>query len=166
MDLERKRLFPNFSFLDAPYNLKYYKKGDYNSEVAYMGCRTRVMANVYDPTNEVTCGRGNLSFTSVNLPRLGIDSHGDLDLFFKKLNDISDLIIKQLLDRLEIQRHRHVKNMPFLMGQGIWLGSDKLSWDDEIDSVIRHGSLTMGFIGLAECLVALIGKHHGESEAA
>ncbi len=161
-----KRLFPNFSFLDAPYNLKYYKKGDYNSEVAYMGCRTRVMANVYDPTNEVTCGRGNLSFTSVNLPRLGIDSHGDLDLFFKKLNDISDLIIKQLLDRLEIQRHRHVKNMPFLMGQGIWLGSDKLSWDDEIDSVIRHGSLTMGFIGLAECLVALIGKHHGESEAA
>lgn len=161
-----KRLFPNFSFLDAPFNLQYYKPGDYNSEVAYMGCRTRVMANHWNPDNEVTCGRGNLSFTSVNLPRLGIDSKGDLNLFFHKLDDICDLVIKQLMDRMEIQRHRKVKNMPFLMGQGIWIDSDKLGWDDEIDPVIRNGSLTIGFIGLAECLVALIGKHHGESEAA
>ena len=161
-----KRLFPNFSFLDAPFNLQYYKPGDYNSEVAYMGCRTRVIANVWNPDNEVTCGRGNLSFTSVNLPRLGIEAKGDLNLFFKKLDDICDLVIKQLMDRMEIQRHRRVKNMPFLMGQGIWIDSDKLGWDDEIDSVIRNGSLTIGFIGLAECLVALIGKHHGESEAA
>ncbi len=130
-----------------------------------MGCRTRVMSNVWNPENEVTSGRGNLSFTSVNLPRLGIDSHGDLDLFFKKLDDTCDLVIKQLLDRLEVQRHRKVKNMPFLMGQGIWIDSDKLGWDDEIDPVIRNGSLTIGFIGLAECLVALVGKHHGESEA-
>ncbi len=161
-----KRLFPNFSFLDAPFNLQYYKPGDYNSEVAYMGCRTRVMGNVWNPKNEVTCGRGNLSFTSINLPRLGIESKGDLNLFFKKLDDICDLVIKQLMDRMEIQRHRRVKNMPFLMGQGIWIDSDKLGWDDEIDAVIRNGSLTIGFIGLAECLVALIGKHHGESEAA
>lgn len=161
-----KRLFPNFSFIDAPFNLQYYKEGDYNTEVAYMGCRTRVMGNHWNPENEVTCGRGNLSFTSINLPRLGIDSKGDIDLFFKKLDDICDLVIKQLLDRLEIQRHRKVKNMPFLMGQGIWIDSDKLNWDDEIDPVIRNGSLTIGFIGLAECLVALIGKHHGESEAA
>ncbi len=161
-----KRLFPNFSFLDAPFNLQYYKKGDYNSEVAYMGCRTRVMGNHWNPNNEVTCGRGNLSFTSINLPRLGIESKGDLNLFFKKLDDCCDLVIKQLRDRLEIQRHRKVKNMPFLMGQGIWIDSNKLSWDDEIDSIIRNGSLTIGFIGLAECLVALIGKHHGESEVA
>ena len=160
-----KRLFPNFSFLDAPFNFEFYKPGDYNSEVAYMGCRTRVMSNVWNPDNAVTCGRGNLSFTSINLPRLGIDSHGDLDLFFKKLDDTCDLVIKELLDRFEVQRHRKVKNMPFLMGQGIWIDSDKLGWDDEIDPVIRNGSLTLGFIGLAECLVALVGKHHGESEA-
>ena len=161
-----KRLFPNFSFLDAPFNKIFYKPGDYNSEVAYMGCRTRVMANSWNPKNEVTCGRGNLSFTSINLPRLGIEAHGDLDLFFKKLDDTADLVIRQLMDRLEIQRHRKVKNMPFLMGQGVWIDSDKLGWDDEIDPVIRNGSLTLGFIGLAECLVALIGKHHGESESA
>ena len=158
-----KRLFPNFSFLDAPYNFKYYKEGDYNSEVAYMGCRTRVMANNYDPEREVTCGRGNLSFTSVNLPRLGI-LYPNKDDFFKHLDSTCDLIIKQLLDRFEVQRHKRVKNMPFLMGQHVWLDSEKLNWDDEIDEIVRHGTLTIGFIGLAECLVALTGHHHGEDE--
>lgn len=158
-----KRLFPNFSFLDAPFNFKYYKENDYNSEVAYMGCRTRVMANNYDPTKEVTCGRGNLSFTSINLPRLGI-LYPNKDEFFKHLNEMCDLVIKQLLDRFEVQRHKKVKNMPFLMGQHVWIDSDKLGWDDEIDEVIRNGTLTIGFIGLAECLIALTGKHHGESE--
>ncbi|CDE16251.1 anaerobic ribonucleoside-triphosphate reductase [Clostridium sp. CAG:288] len=158
-----KRLFPNFSFLDAPFNFKYYKENDYNSEVAYMGCRTRVMANNYDPTKEVTCGRGNLSFTSINLPRLGI-LYPNKDEFFKHLDEMCDLVIKQLLDRFEVQRHKKVKNMPFLMGQHVWIDSDKLGWDDEIDEVIRNGTLTIGFIGLAECLIALTGKHHGESE--
>ena len=161
-----KRLFPNFSFIDAPYNLQYYRKGDYNTEVAYMGCRTRVMANVYDPSREVTCGRGNLSFTSINLPRLGIEAHGDLDKFFKSLDDKLELVADQLLDRFKIQAAKKVRNYPFLMGEGIWLDSDKLGADDEVGEVLKHGTLTFGFIGLAECLKALIGKHHGESDEA
>ncbi len=161
-----KRLFPNFSFIDAPFNLEYYKPGDYNTEIAYMGCRTRVMANNYDKTREVTCGRGNLSFTSINLPRLGIIANGDLDEFFKLLSEKIDLVIDQLLDRLRIQSKKKVMNYPFLMGQGVWLDSDKLNPNDEVGEVLKHGTLTLGFIGLAECLKALIGKHHGESEEA
>lgn len=160
-----KRLFPNFSFLDAPFNLQYYKPGDYNSEVAYMGCRTRVMGNIYDPKQEVTCGRGNLSFTSINLPRLGIVSKSVED-FYKRLDKTIDLCIRQLLDRFDIQSHKKVYNFPFLMGEGVWLDSDKLKPTDEIKDVIKHGTLSVGFIGLAECLKALIGKHHGESPEA
>ena len=161
-----KRLFPNFSFIDAPFNLQYYKPGDYNTEIAYMGCRTRVMSNIYDPTHEVTCGRGNLSFTSINLPRLGIEAKGDIDKFFSSLSDKIDLVIDQLLDRLRIQSKKKVMNYPFLMGQGVWLGSDDLKPEDEVGEVLKHGTLTLGFIGLAECLKALIGKHHGESKEA
>lgn len=161
-----KRLFPNFSFIDAPFNLQYYKPGDYNTEIAYMGCRTRVMANNYDPTREVTCGRGNLSFTSVNLPRLGIMANGDIDKFFEMLSEKIDLVIEQLLDRLNIQSHKKAMNYPFLMGQGVWLDSDKLNPNDQVGEVLKHGTLTLGFIGLAECLKALIGKHHGESDEA
>lgn len=161
-----KRLFPNFSFLDAPFNLQYYKLGDYNSEVAYMGCRTRVMSNVYDPTREVTCGRGNLSFTSINLPRIAINAHGNVEWFFEELERKVDLVIEQLLERFKIQAAKKVRNYPFLMGQGVWLDSDKLSPDDKVGEVLKHGTLTIGFIGLAECLKALIGKHHGESKEA
>ena len=161
-----KRLFPNFSFIDAPYNLQYYKPGHPETECAYMGCRTRVLANHYDPENEVVTGRGNLSFTSVNLPRLAINAHGDIDLFFKTLDEKIDLIIDQLLDRLRIQSGKRVRNYPMLMGQGVWLGSDKLKIDDKVGEVLKQGTLTLGFIGLAECLKALIGVHHGESEEA
>ena len=161
-----KRLFPNFSFIDAPFNLPFYKQGDYNSEIAYMGCRTRVMSNAYDPDRQVTCGRGNLSFTSINLPRLGIEAHGDIDRFFKSLDEKMDLVVDQLMQRYKIQASKKVRNYPFLMGQGIWLDSDKLNIDDEVGEVLKHGSLTIGFIGLAETLKALIGKHHGESEEA
>ena len=161
-----KRLFPNFSFMDAPFNLQYYKKGDYNSEVSYMGCRTRVMANVYDKTREVTCGRGNLSFTSINLPRLAIKANGDVDKFFDMLDEKLDLVVEQLLDRLEIQSKKRAKNYPFLMQQGVWLDSEKLNPEDEVREVLKHGTLTAGFIGLAETLKALIGKHHGESAEA
>ena len=161
-----KRLFPNFSFLDAPFNLQYYKPGDYNSEVAYMGCRTRVMSNVYDPTREVTCGRGNLNFTSINLPRIAINAHGNVEWFFEELERKVDLVIEQLLERFKIQAAKKVRNYPFLMGQGVWLDSDKLSPDDKVGEVLGHGTLTIGFIGLAECLKALIGKHHGESKEA
>lgn len=166
MRVSAKRLFPNFSNLDAPFNLQYYRPGDYDTEVAYMGCRTRVMGNVYDPTREVTCGRGNLSFTSINLPRLALLAEGDLDKFFSLLDDMMDLCVRQLLHRMEIQSKRKVLNYPFLMGEGIWLDSKDLSWDDDISEVIKHGTLTVGFIGLAETLKALIGKHHGESAEA
>ena len=161
-----KRLFPNFSFLDAPFNLPYYKPGDYNTEVAYMGCRTRVMANVYDPTRELTCGRGNLSFTSINLPRIAINAHGNVEWFFEELERKVNLVIEQLLERFKIQSAKKVRNYPFLMGQGVWLDSEKLSPDDSVGEVLKHGTLTIGFIGLAECLKALIGKHHGESKEA
>ncbi len=159
-----KRLFPNFSFIDAPYNLQYYKPGNPDTEIAYMGCRTRVIGNAYDPTREIVTGRGNLSFTSVNLPRLAIESKGNIDLFYEKLDAMMDLVVDQLLSRFKIQSQKKVKNFPFLMGQGVWLDSDKLGYDDEVGEVLKHGTLSMGFIGLAECLKSLTGKHHGESE--
>lgn len=160
-----RRLFPNFSFLDAPFNLQYYRAGDDNTEVAYMGCRTRVMGNIYDPNREVTKGRGNLSFTSINLPRLGIEARGSIDTFFSLLDKRMDLVFRQLRHRFEIQKRKLVLNYPFLMGQGIWLDSNTLERNEEIERVLRHGTLSIGFIGLAETLVALTGKHHGESEA-
>ena len=161
-----KRLFPNFSFIDAPYNLQYYKPGNPDTEIAYMGCRTRVIGNAYDPTREIVTGRGNLSFTSINLPRLAIESKGNIDVFYEKLDAMMDLVVEQLLSRFKIQSQKKVKNFPFLMGQGIWLDSDKLGPDDTIEEVIKHGTLTVGFIGLAECLKALVGAHHGESKEA
>ena len=161
-----KRLFPNFSFIDAPYNLQYYKPGDYNTEIAYMGCRTRVIGNVHDRSREIVTGRGNLSFTSVNLPRLGILAGGDIVKFFELLEDKMNLVIDQLLYRFKIQSQKKVKNFPFLMGQGIWIDSDRLSPNDTVGEILKHGTLSMGFIGLAECLKCLIGVHHGESEEA
>lgn len=161
-----KRLFPNFAFLDAPYNLQYYKPGDYRTEIAYMGCRTRVIGNEYDPTREIVTGRGNLSFTSINLPRLAIKANGDIDKFFTLLNNMMDLTIEQLTDRFAIQCQKKVRNYPFLMGQGVWLDSEGLGPDDSVAEVFKHGTLSVGFIGLAETLKALIGKHHGESAEA
>lgn len=161
-----KRLFPNFSFIDAPFNLQFYKEGDHNTEAAYMGCRTRVMANAYDPERQVVGGRGNLSFTSVNLPRIAIKAHGDIDFFFEELDRKLTLCMEQLMERYKIQASKKVKNYPFLMGQGIWLDSDKLKPNDSVAEVLKHGTLTVGFIGLAECLKALIGVHHGESKEA
>ena len=161
-----KRLFPNFSFLDAPYNLKYYKPGRPETEIAYMGCRTRVIGNVYDPSQEIVNGRGNLSFTTINLPRLGLKHRNDLPAFYEDLDAKIAMVVEQLLERFEIQAKKKVKNFPFLMGQHLWLDSHKLNDNDEIREVIKHGTLSMGFIGLAECLKALIGEHHGESERA
>ena len=165
-----KRLFPNFSFIDAPFNAKYYVEGDPDTEATYMGCRTRVVGNVCG--DEVVSGRGNLSFTTINLPRLGI-KHGsingqnmNIDEFYAELNEKIDLVIDQLLERFEVQGNKKVKNFPFLMGQNVWKGSDDLGPNDTLKEVIKQGTLTVGFIGLAECLIALIGKHHGESEEA
>lgn len=161
-----KRLFPNFEFIDAPFNIKYYKPGHPETEVATMGCRTRVIGNVYDPDNEVVTGRGNLSFTTINLPRLAIEAKGDIDKFFTSLDKMVEIVMEQLYDRFKIVAVKHVYNYPFLMGEGVWLGSDKLKPSDEVGEVLKHGSLSVGFIGLAETLVALIGKHHGESKEA
>ncbi len=160
-----KRLFPNFSFQDAPFNLQYYK-GTPETEIAYMGCRTRVMANVYDKEKEVSPGRGNLSFTTINLPRIAILSNGNIDWFYKELDRKIDLVIEQLLERFEIQAKKKVHNYPFLMGEGVWIDSEKLDINDEVREVLKHGTLSVGFIGLAECLKALLGMHHGESEVA
>ncbi len=171
-EVSAKRLFPNFAFLDAPYNLKYYDKENYETEVTYMGCRTRVIANVVDSKKEVVVGRGNLSFSSINLPRLGI-KHGivsnkevDMEGFYKELEEKLELLKDQLLARFEIQCNKRVYNFPFLLGQGIWIDSEKLKPNDRLKKVLKHGTLTIGFIGLAETLTALIGKHHAESKEA
>lgn len=161
-----KRLFPNFSFIDAPYNLQYYKEGDPDTEIAYMGCRTRVIGNVHDPSREIVTGRGNLSFTSINLPRLAIKADHNVGSFFDMLDEMMDLTIDQLMHRFKIQSQKKVRNFPFLMGQGVWMDSEKLGPDDYVGEVLKHGTLSVGFIGLAETLKALIGKHHGEDEEA
>ena len=161
-----KRLFPNFSFVDAPFNLKYYKPGHPETEIAYMGCRTRVIGNVADPEREVCSRRGNLSFTSINLPRIAIEAQGSIERFYEILDERFELVFEQLDERFEIQACKKVRNYPFLMGEGVWMDSEKLGWDDEVREVLKHGTLSIGFIGLAETLVALIGEHHGQSERA
>lgn len=163
MKVSAKRLFPNFAFIDAPFNLQYYKEGDPNTEIAYMGCRTRVIGNIYDPSRQVVGGRGNLSFTSINLPRIAIKAHGDIDWFFEELDRKVNLAMDQLMERYKIQAAKKVRNYPFLMGQGVWIDSDKLKEDDTVGEILKHGTLSVGFIGLAECLKALMGVHHGES---
>lgn len=163
MKVSAKRLFPNYVFIDAPFNLPYYKPGHPETEVATMGCRTRVMANSYDADNAISYSRGNLSFTSINLPRIAILAQHDEAAFYKRLDEMLELVSQQLLDRFEIQAAKHVYNYPFLMGQGIWLDSDKLSPTDEVREVLKHGTLSIGYIGLAEALTALYGQHHGES---
>ena len=166
MRCSAKRLFPNFSFQDAPFNLEYYKEGHPETEIAYMGCRTRVMANVHDPEKQISNGRGNLSFTTINLPRLAIKANHNVEQFFEGLDRMIDLCIDQLFERFEIQARKCVRNYPFLMGQGVWLDSENLDWNDEVREVLKHGTLSIGFIGLAETLKALVGAHHGESEMA
>lgn len=172
MEVSSKRLFPNFVFIDAPFNLKGYKKGDYRTEIATMGCRTRVYGSIFKESDGIATGRGNCSFTTINLVRLGI-KHGialgerkeaDWSGFYRDLDEKMDLVADELLERYEFQANQHVRNFPFLMGEGNWFGSEKLGWNDTLRDVIKHGTLSIGFIGLAECLVAMTGKHHGEDE--
>lgn len=167
MRVSAERLFPNFSFLDAPFNEQYLKKdhnGNYDpdTEVAYMGCRTRVMSNVNGP--EVTSGRGNLSFTTVNLVRCALDADDNWHKFVRNVVNACALAKSQLMHRYELQRHRRVYNYPFMMGNNVYLDSDDLAWDEEIEEALKHGTLSIGFIGLAEAMIALFGKHHGEDE--
>ncbi|MDL2281412.1 anaerobic ribonucleoside-triphosphate reductase, partial [Selenomonadales bacterium OttesenSCG-928-I06] len=155
LEVASVRLFPTFSFMDASFNRIY------NEDIGYMGCRTRVMANRCGP--EVTDGRGNLSFSTVNLPRVALEAKGNMDKFWKGLERITVLTIEQLYERYVIQSNLKVFDMPFLMGQGLYLGSEKLSATDRIESAIIHGTLSLGFIGLAETLILLTGKDHSES---
>ncbi len=151
-----QRMNPTFSFMDTTFNKAY------DGEVAYMGCRTRVIANRHGEA--VTTGRGNLSFTTINLPRLGMKAERNIMLFYQYLDELIDLTCEQLYHRFNVQSNLRIADMPFLMGQGLYLDSDKLSADDTIKDVIKHGTLTVGFIGLAETLVSLTGSHHGENE--
>ena len=161
-----RRLFPNFSFQDAPFNRIHHVPGRPETEIAYMGCRTRVMANVHDPDRAVTHGRGNLSFTTINLPRLAIEADGDVDCFLCTLDERIQLVIGQLMERFTIQAGKRVRNFPFLMGQGVWIDSERLDGQDRVREVLKHGTLSVGFIGLAEAVHALIGEHHGQSQRA
>ena len=159
-----KRVSLHFSFLDAPFNLRWYRPGDYTSEAAYQGNDIRVMENVADPDCVTPCGRGNLSFTSINLPRIALESKGDRSQFYHLLYRRLELTSRQLRQRMEIQCNRRAYNYPFLMGQGVWIHSDSLRHDDLVEKVLRQGTLSVGFVGLAEALTALTGQHHGQSE--
>ncbi|MDD6281153.1 MAG: anaerobic ribonucleoside triphosphate reductase [Muribaculaceae bacterium] len=168
-----RRFFPNFVNLDATFNQHELWKADdpkrYMYEVATMGCRTRVFENRFGDKTSV--GRGNLSFSTINIVRLAIECmpvcnpQERIELFFKKLDDMLELTARQLCDRYNFQKTALAKQFPLLMNR-LWVGADKLGKDDTIESVINQGTLGIGFIGLAECLVALTGKHHGESEEA
>ena len=162
-----KRFFPNFINLDAPFNYhEKWREDDperFRYECATMGCRTRVFDNRCGEKTSI--GRGNLSFTTVNLVRLALESEGNIEDFFGLLGDYTFVAIRQLIDRYEYQRTALKKQFPLLMS-GMWEGSEKLNSNDPVGDVIRQGTLSVGFIGLAECLIALTGKHHGESEEA
>ena len=153
-----RRMNPTFSFMDSSFN------SPYGTEISYMGCRTRVIGNVNGP--EVSEGRGNLSFTTINLPRVAIKSGTNIDKFYRELERVLDVAIGQLYHRYKVQADLKVRDMPFLMGQALYLDSEELKPNESIAQAIKHGTLSVGFIGLAETLQALIGKHHGESEDA
>jgi ribonucleoside-triphosphate reductase len=158
MRVSAQRLNPTFSFMDASFNKAY------GTEVAYMGCRTRVIADRHGAA--VSDGRGNLSFTTVNLPRVAIKAGGDLEIFFRQMEEIFTLTARQLYHRFRVQSRLKVRDMPFLMGQGLYIDSERLKPEDPIAPIIKHGTLSIGFIGLAEALISLTGKHHGQDPAA
>ncbi len=151
----------NFSFLDADYNNKYYRINNYSTEVAYFGNGDRIMENTYNKKEETSLARGNLSTTSLNLPRLALKSGGNKDLFFKLLEDAINLVVAQLLERFEIQGSRKAKEYPYLIKEGIWIDSLKLRPDDEIRDILKNGSLSLGFLGLYETVLILYGSYDG-----
>ena len=160
-----KRFFPNWEFQDSPFNMQYYVPGHPETMISTMGCRTRVMADVNSDRPQAW-RRGNLSFTTINLPRLALLNKGNWEGFYADLDKYMELVKDQLLERYQLQCKQRVKNFKFLMGQHVWLDSEKLSKNDTLESVLKHGSLSIGFIGLAETLKVMTGFHHGESEEA
>lgn len=171
-DICSKISLPNFAFLDAQFNKEHYREGDYDTEVAYMGSNVRILENYVDENKATVAGRGNLSITSINLPRIGIkygtisNEKANLDKFFEELEEKLDLVKDQLIERFELQCKKKKYNFPFLLGQELWLDSEKIKDTDNLKKVLKQGTLSIGFIGLAECLKALLGEHHGESKEA
>lgn len=159
-----KRLFPNFLSEDAPYNACFYEEGDYNTEVAVMGCRTKTMSNVNG--RQISGGRGNFSFTTINLPKLAIEANGNIDKFYELFDKYIYLSKEYLEYRYSIIAKKHGKNYPFSIGQHIAYGSENIGENDTIEDALKQCSISIGFCGLAECLVALTGHHHGETEEA
>lgn len=155
MEVASKRMFPSFSFMDSSFN------SPYGDEASYMGCRTRVLSNRHG--EEVASKRGNIAFTTINLPRIALQSKHISD-FYSQLDGMVNLVAKQLVHRYEVLSKLKACDVPFLMGQKLYMGSKELSGSDSIEPVMRHGSLSIGFVGLAEALVVLAGKHHGEDE--
>jgi ribonucleoside-triphosphate reductase len=153
-----RRMNPTFSFMDSTFNRPY------GEEVAYMGCRSRVIGNRHGPA--VSARRGNVAFVTINLPRLALESRGQQDLFFVQLDRLLRLAARQLLHRFEVLSRLRARDLPFLMGEKLYLGSENLAPGDSIRDVLKHGTLAIGLIGLAECLALLIGKHHGEDDEA
>lgn len=164
VEVTSKRMYPNFVNIDVPGNIEYYREGKPETEMATMGCRTKTLA-MMDGTGRVT-NRGNIAFTTINLPRLGILAEHKIDKFFELLDQRITDCIDELLERVNYIKTKKVYNFPFLMGQNIYLGSENLGWNDSIEKALRNGTLAVGFIGIAEALKALIGKHHGESDEA
>lgn len=165
MQCSSERLFPTYSFVDSSFNLPFYERDPYYGCIQTMGCRTRVMANVNG--REGAIGRGNLSFNSINLPMLALNADGNINKFYKELDKALDLNYQALMERYKVQAQQQKRNLPFMVGCNMWLDADKLTSDfDSIEPLLKHGTLSIGFVGLAECLVCLIGKHHGESEEA
>lgn len=160
LETTAKRLFPNYVFIDAPFNLQYYD-GTPESEIATMGCRTRVIGNVNG--TETPVGRGNLSFTTINLPLIAIESASLAD-FKTKLELYTALCIKQLYERYLYQATKTPAHFKFLYGQGVWWNGEELKPQEKLAEILKQGTLSVGFVGLAEALVQLTGKHHGESE--
>ena len=166
-EVSARRFFPNYLNLDASFNVDPEWKSDDNRrfehEVATMGCRTRVYENVNGPKTSI--GRGNLSFTTINLVKLALENRDDVNGFIDAVSDCTRLCIKQLEERYNFQKTALKKQFPLLMS-GMWNGSEKLNHNDTVEKVISQGTLGVGFIGLAEALIVLTGKHHGESEEA
>lgn len=152
-----------FSFLDASFNSQKYKEGDFNTEVAYLENGSRIIENIIDDNKEISPGRGVLSTTTINLPRIALKHKDNLDEFFKELSQKIELVKDQLIERLEIQGNKKVFNFPFLMKEKVWIDSEKLREDDKIKKVLKHGIMKISFIGLNECLIVLKNKSHFES---
>ena len=169
IECSSKRLFPNFVNVDADFNLQYYNPDKPDTAIATMGCRTRVISNRFGEVYQ--SGRGNISFNSINLTKLGIEygavngrESRDLNGFLDKLEEILDITLEGLLHRFDIQGNQPAKASDFMMQNGSWIDGEKLNPNQKIKDLLRMGSISIGFVGLAECLKALYGKHHGEDE--